>query len=72
MSEEQKPRFVWPWIAALLIGLPVLYVASAFPAFWLVQSEILPVPIQEAIWQIYLPVILPLASAGLLPPPSCG
>ena len=35
MSEERKPRSVWPWIAALLIGLPVLYVASFGPACWL-------------------------------------
>jgi hypothetical protein len=32
MSDERKP--VWPWIAALLIGLPVLYVASFGPACW--------------------------------------
>lgn len=30
MSEERKP--LWPWIVALLIGLPVLYVASFGPA----------------------------------------
>lgn len=30
MNEERNP--VWPWIAALLIGLPVLYVASFGPA----------------------------------------
>ena len=32
MSDERRP--VWPWIAALLIGLPVLYVASFGPACW--------------------------------------
>ena len=32
MSEERTP--VWPWIAALLIGLPALYVASFGPACW--------------------------------------
>jgi hypothetical protein len=26
MSDARKP--LWPWIVALLIGLPVLYVAS--------------------------------------------
>jgi hypothetical protein len=30
MSDERKMR-VWPWIAALLIGLPVLYVLSSGP-----------------------------------------
>jgi hypothetical protein len=33
MSEERKPA-IWPWIVALLIGLPVLYVASFGPACW--------------------------------------
>jgi hypothetical protein len=31
-NEQRKP--VWPWIAALLVGLPVLYVASFGPACW--------------------------------------
>ena len=34
MSEERKPH-VWPWIPALLIGLPVFYVGSFGPACWL-------------------------------------
>ena len=33
MSGERKP--VWPRIAALLIGLPLLYVASFGPACWI-------------------------------------
>jgi hypothetical protein len=32
MSEQRKP--LWPWIVALLIGVPVLYVASFGPACW--------------------------------------
>jgi hypothetical protein len=32
-EDRQKP--VWAWIVALLIGLPVLYVASFGPACWL-------------------------------------
>jgi hypothetical protein len=32
MSDRNKP--LWPWIAALLIGLPMLYVASFGPACW--------------------------------------
>jgi hypothetical protein len=31
MSDKRKA--LWPWIVALLIGLPVLYVASFGPAF---------------------------------------
>jgi hypothetical protein len=44
MSEERKPP-LWPWIAAALIGLPVLYVASFGPACWIVShsNEDLPV-----------------------------
>jgi hypothetical protein len=32
MSEQRKS--IWPWIVALLIGLPLLYVASFGPACW--------------------------------------
>jgi hypothetical protein len=35
MSEAKKKAGVWPWIVALLIGLPVLYLASFGPAFWI-------------------------------------
>ena len=34
MSDDRK-RSVWPWIVALLIGLPVLYIASFGPACWI-------------------------------------
>jgi len=37
MSEERK-RAVWPWIAAQIIGLPVLYVASFGPACWVMSQ----------------------------------
>jgi len=33
MSEERKP--VLPWIAALLVAMPVLHVASFGPACWI-------------------------------------
>jgi hypothetical protein len=35
MSDEQKKTGVSPWIVALLIGLPVTYVASFGLACWL-------------------------------------
>jgi len=35
MSDKRKP--LWPWIAALLIGLLLLYVASFGPACWVNQ-----------------------------------
>src|SRR5262245_57632048 len=42
----RKP--VWPWIAAVLIGLPVLYVVSFGPACWITSrldrgSKLVPV-----------------------------
>jgi hypothetical protein len=33
MDKERNP--VWPWIATVLIGLPMLYVASFGPACWI-------------------------------------
>src|SRR5262245_66586319 len=38
MSDDRKP--FWPWIVALLIGLPVLYVASFGPACWLADRGV--------------------------------
>ena len=34
MTDNRK-NALWPWIAATLIGLPVLYVASFGPACWI-------------------------------------
>ena len=34
MNDDRKTP-LWPWIVALLVGLPVLYFASVGPAFWL-------------------------------------
>src|SRR5262245_6608721 len=39
MSDDRK-KPLWPWIVALLIGLPVLYVASFGPACWLGSRDI--------------------------------
>jgi len=36
MSDDPK-KPVWPWIAVLLIGLPVLYVASFGPVMWFID-----------------------------------
>jgi hypothetical protein len=38
MSDERK-KPLWPWIVALLIGLPVMYVASFGPACWWFSKE---------------------------------
>ena len=32
-------KHVWPWIAVLLIGLPILYVGSFGPACWLTAAS---------------------------------
>jgi hypothetical protein len=37
MSEERKP-VIGAWIAALLVALPVLYVASFGPACWMTSQ----------------------------------
>jgi hypothetical protein len=34
MSDDRKIP-LWPWIVALLVVLPMLYVGSVGPAFWL-------------------------------------
>ena len=36
-DDSSKP--LWPWIVVLLVGLPVLYVASFGPACWWVAKE---------------------------------
>src|SRR5262245_20955652 len=52
MSEERKP--LWPWIVALLIGLPVLYVASFGPACWMADKDYLS---DRNVWLVYRPII---------------
>ena len=47
MTDERKP--LWPWVVALLIGLPVLYAASFGPACW-ISSRVpsLTAPVESA------------------------
>jgi hypothetical protein len=54
MSEERK-RAVWPWVAALLIGLPVLYVLSYGPACWLIWNVELSQPVLNFLDALYCP-----------------
>ena len=61
MIDERKP--LWPWIATLLIGLPVLYLASFGPACWLNERGVLGA---AAVSAIYSPV-LATAENGRLP-----
>jgi hypothetical protein len=44
MSDERRNP-VWPWIVALLIGLPVLYVASFGPVCALAEHDVLPLSV---------------------------
>jgi hypothetical protein len=62
MSEARKP--VWPWIVALLIGLPVLFVLSYGP--WMALRERVPYPVFRRIERLYLP-LKPLVFDG----PDC-
>ena len=39
MGDERKKAGVWPWIVGLLVGLPVLYVASFGPACWMTAGH---------------------------------
>src|SRR5882757_3633298 len=38
MSQERR-KSVWPWIVAVLIGLPALYVASFGPVCWWISPK---------------------------------
>src|SRR5262245_191370 len=46
MSNERQP--LWPWIVALLIGLPLLYVASFGAACALIERDVLPMSVLDA------------------------
>ena len=56
MSDERHP--IGPWIAALLIALPVLYVASLGPACWIearqeyTMARTIYQPICQAGWRV--------------------
>jgi len=53
MSDERKTA-LWPWIAALLVGLPVLYVASFGPVCWAFSAQLVS---YDAITCIYRPLV---------------
>ncbi len=38
MSDPLKKAGIWPWVVAMLVGLPVLYVASFGPGCWFSQK----------------------------------
>jgi hypothetical protein len=38
MGDERK-KTLWPWIVAMLIAVPVLYVASFGPACWITSRQ---------------------------------
>jgi hypothetical protein len=64
MGEERKKSGVWPWIAATLIGLPLLYVLSFPPACWLTARRYF---ISEStVSSFYRPVLWSAAQATLL------
>src|SRR5438477_12997376 len=61
-----KPRRTWPWIVAVLIGVPVLYVASFGPACWIADRAAW--PSQDALAKIYAPLLRPILGRSL---PEC-
>jgi hypothetical protein len=50
---SEREKHLGPWIVALLIGLPVVYVASFGPACWLCERGILG---QRNAWVAYRPI----------------
>ena len=67
MSEVRKP--LWPWIVALMIGLPILYVASFAPACWLTSQVLVggePEPNRAMI------IYFPLGALAGRPETFCG
>jgi len=59
MSEERR-KAVWQWIAAIVIGLPVLYIASFGPACWLADRKWLPDTLPAT---IYRPLAVAIANS---------
>jgi hypothetical protein len=55
MSDERKP--FCPWIVALLIWLPVLYVASFGPAYCVWWKVPLPRRVGRVVLRFYAPLI---------------
>jgi hypothetical protein len=55
MTEERKPA--WSGLAALLVALPVLYVLSDGPAWWLARQSHTPDWVCTAYRLVYGPVI---------------
>jgi hypothetical protein len=62
MSDDRKP--VWPWIVALLIGLPVLYVASFGPACWLESRGYVDA---DTVGPTYWPIVALYSSWRIIP-----
>jgi hypothetical protein len=55
MSEQRKKSSIWPSVVALLIGLPVLYVASFGPMCWLTARDRLDTSPVHPAMLIYIP-----------------
>lgn len=54
MSDERK-KPVWPWIAALLIGLPLMYVVSFGPACWVSSRAAIALQVLPT---VYRPILM--------------
>ena len=53
---QNRPRTVWSWIVATLVGLPVLYVLSFGPACWTVRWTKQGEEVLAAVYAPLLPV----------------
>jgi hypothetical protein len=54
MDDERKNTGIWPWVVALLVGLPALYVLSIGPACWITSFVELD---DDSVSIIYQPVM---------------
>ena len=61
---DDRKKSLWPWIVALLSGLPVVYVASFGPAVWLMAWLLNARIINEGGQVPFLVIYYPLVSAA--------
>ena len=68
MSNERKKR-TWPWIVALVISLPVVYLVSFGPACWISSRARIGA---NAVSTIYHPITTRLFEVPFLPSSTGG
>jgi len=54
--DDDRKRPLWPWIVALLIGLPVMYALSIGPVFSITRHEVLLGAEKDGVDRFYEPL----------------